>query len=72
MLLDHGEPTNYEQAMMSPISEKWLEAMKSEIGFDPPFCDVLYPRRYFPQRVRDDVVQLRYIDSSVMRPRLSN
>ena len=32
MLLDHGEPTNYEEATMSPDSEKWLEAMKSEIG----------------------------------------
>ena len=32
MLLDHGEPTNYEEAMMSPDSDKWLEAMKSEIG----------------------------------------
>ena len=32
MLLDHGEPMNYEEAMMSPDSEKWLEAMKSEIG----------------------------------------
>ena len=31
MLLDHGEPMNYEEAMMSP-SAKWLEAMKSEIG----------------------------------------
>ena len=31
-LLDHGEPTNYEEAMMSPDSVKWLEAMKSEIG----------------------------------------
>ena len=31
MLLDHGEPTNYEEAMMSPDSDKWLEAMKSEI-----------------------------------------
>ena len=29
MLLDHGEPTNYEEAMMSPDSAKWLEAMKS-------------------------------------------
>ena len=25
MLLDHGEPTNYEEAMMSPDSAKWLE-----------------------------------------------
>ena len=32
MLLDHGEPTNYEEAMMNPDSAKWLEAMKSEMG----------------------------------------
>ena len=32
MLLDHDEPTNYEEAMMSPDSDKWLEAMKSELG----------------------------------------
>ena len=32
MLLDHDEPTNYEEAMMSPDSAKWLEALKSEIG----------------------------------------
>ena len=32
MLLDHDEPTNYEEAIMSPDSKKWLEAMKSEIG----------------------------------------
>ena len=25
MLLDHDEPTNYEEAMMSPDSAKWLE-----------------------------------------------
>ena len=31
MLLDHYEPTNYEEAMMSPDSAKWLEAMKSEM-----------------------------------------
>ena len=31
MLLDHVEPTNYEKAMMSPDSTKWLEAIKSEI-----------------------------------------
>ena len=30
MLLDHDEPTNYEEAMMSPDSAKWLETMKSE------------------------------------------
>ena len=32
MLLDHDEPTDYEEAMMSLDSAKWLEAMKSEIG----------------------------------------
>ena len=32
MLLDHDEPTNYEEAMMSPDSAKWLKAMKSEMG----------------------------------------
>ena len=32
MLLDHGEPTNYEEAMMSPDSTKWLEAMKPKMG----------------------------------------
>ena len=31
MLLDHDEPTNYEEAVMSPNSTKWLEAMKSEM-----------------------------------------
>ena len=32
MLLDNDELTNYEEAMMSPDSAKWLEAIKSEIG----------------------------------------
>ena len=32
MLLDHDEPMNYEEAIMSPYSAKWLEAMKSEMG----------------------------------------
>ena len=32
MLLDHDEPMNCEEAVMSPDSNKWLEAMKSEIG----------------------------------------
>ena len=31
MLLDHDELANYEEAMMSPDSVKWFEAMKSEI-----------------------------------------
>ena len=32
MLLDHGKPTNYEEAMMSPDSDRWIEAKKSKIG----------------------------------------
>ena len=32
MLFDNGEPSNYEEAMAGPDSDKWLEAMKSEIG----------------------------------------
>ena len=32
MLLDNNEPANYEEAMVGPDSNKWLEAMKSEIG----------------------------------------
>ena len=31
MLLDHDELANYEEAMTSPDSAKWFEAMKSEI-----------------------------------------
>ena len=31
MLLDHDEPMNYDEAIMSTDSAKWLEAMKSEI-----------------------------------------
>src|SRR3989337_654475 len=32
MLLDHDEPTYYKEAMMTPDSAKWFEAMKSEMG----------------------------------------
>jgi hypothetical protein len=32
MLLDNDEPTSYEEAMVGPYSDKWLEALKSEIG----------------------------------------
>ena len=31
MLLDNYEPTSYGEAMVGPNSDKWLEAMKSEI-----------------------------------------
>ena len=34
MLLDHDEPTNYGEAMMSPDSAKWLEAIKN-LRYDP-------------------------------------
>ena len=34
MLLDHDKPTNYEEAMMSPDSAKWLEAIKN-LRYDP-------------------------------------
>ena len=32
MLLDNNEPTSYGEAMVGQNSDKWLEAMKSEIG----------------------------------------
>ena len=32
MLLDKNEPTSYGEAMVGPYSDKWLEAMKSEIN----------------------------------------
>ena len=32
MLLDNGEPSNYEEVMVGPDSNKWLEAMNYEIG----------------------------------------
>ena len=32
MLLDNDEPMSHEETMMGPDSNKWLGAMKSEIG----------------------------------------
>ena len=32
MLLDNNEPTSYGEAMVGPDSDKWLKAIKSEIG----------------------------------------
>ena len=32
MLLDNSEPTSYEEAMVGPDSDEWLEAIKSERG----------------------------------------
>ena len=32
MLWDNNEPLSYEEAMVGPDSNKWLGAMKSEIG----------------------------------------
>ena len=31
MLLDNNEPTSHGEAMVGPDSDKWLEAIKSEI-----------------------------------------
>ena len=31
LLLDNEEPTNYEEAMMSPNTRKWQDAMNSEM-----------------------------------------
>ena len=31
-VMDNDEPMSYEEAMVGPDSNKWLEAMKSEIG----------------------------------------
>ena len=31
MLLDHDDSTDYEEAMMTPVSAKRLDAMKSEM-----------------------------------------
>ena len=32
MLLDNNEPVSYEEAMVGPDSDEWLEAIKSERG----------------------------------------
>ena len=32
LLLGHDEPRKYEEVMMSPDSDRWLEAMKSKIA----------------------------------------
>ena len=32
LLLDHDEPTIYDEAMVSPDSAKWHEDMKSDMG----------------------------------------
>ena len=31
IIVDQSKPTTYQEAMDSPYSEKWLEAMKSEM-----------------------------------------
>ena len=31
LIVDQSEPTSYQEAIYSPDSEKWLEAMKSEM-----------------------------------------
>ena len=29
--MEHGEPTTYQEAIVDPNSEKWVEAMKAEM-----------------------------------------
>ena len=31
LLMDQGEPVIYQEALLSPESEKWLDAMRSEM-----------------------------------------
>ena len=31
LLMERGEPTTYQEAIMGPNSEKWVEAMKAEM-----------------------------------------
>ena len=31
LLTEHGEPTTYQEAIVDPNSEKWVEAMKAEM-----------------------------------------
>ena len=31
LLIEHGEPTTYQEAIVDPNSEKWVEAMKVEM-----------------------------------------
>lgn len=31
MLIDQDEPSSYQEALRGPNSEKWLEAMRSEM-----------------------------------------
>ena len=33
LIVDQNEPTSYQEAIHSPDSEKWLEAMNSEMQF---------------------------------------
>ena len=31
LLMERGEPTTYQEAIVGPNSEKWVEAMKAEM-----------------------------------------
>ena len=44
-LVDQGEPTTYHEAMMSPDSKKWLQAMNSEMQsmYDNQVWNLVYP-----------------------------
>ena len=57
MLLDHDEPTNYEEAMMSPDSAKWLEAMRSEMR--SMYENKVWTLIYLPNDRRD--IEIKWI-----------
>ena len=45
MIIDHDEPASYQEAMKSPNSEKWMEAIKSEMQsmYDNEVWDLIDP-----------------------------
>ena len=45
LLVDQNEPTTYQEAMLDPDSEKWLEAMKSKIQsmYDNQVWTLIHP-----------------------------
>ena len=62
MLLDNNEPTSYGEAMLGPNSNKWLEAMKSEIGS-------MYQNKAWTLVVSPDDRQTIEINGSLRRKR---
>ena len=61
MLLDHDEPTNYEEAMMSPDFAKWIEVIVFTLLYT---CDLplLYILEYCACQHTDPVMTLKHRD----------